>query len=141
MTRSDIIRCIADFLIEEDSPVPVLREVGTDDADIFPHTLVRAGTSQNLAPGQAILWDLNALVGVFHDAEASTADAAEEAAESVFKLLEDAAALTAFAAARGILISGFHHVTTEAALEGMTWRHIAGFQVIAAPDSDFVPAD
>jgi hypothetical protein len=135
MTRSAVIRALSDYLVLKQSPVPVLREVDEEDAGAFPYAMVRAGTAEGMGGDQAVLWEINALVGVFHDAEVTTTEAAEEQAEAVFALLADAADFASFAAGSSVVISGMHYITTEAVLEGMTWRHIAGFTIIAAPAS------
>jgi hypothetical protein len=133
MTRSTVIRALADFLAANNSPIPVLREVDNEDAGAFPYVLVRAGTAEDMGGEQAILWEITAMVGAFHDAEATTDEVAEAQAEQVFALLDDPDAFASFAAPLKLAISSLNHISTEAQLDGMTWRHIAAFQIIAAP--------
>lgn len=134
MIRTDVIRRIQSYLdTEYDGPITILAE--EDDRDITPPcAVVRIGQSEDLGANQAILWQFNVVVAVFHDADDTVIETAESQAEALFDELCDNSAVTSYLAAGGFLVSVWRPMTIEAGREGTNWMHVQGFDLIIAPD-------
>ncbi|MES2995908.1 MAG: hypothetical protein V4733_03770 [Verrucomicrobiota bacterium] len=132
MLRSDAIRAIQEFLIAEyNGPITILSQ--EDDAEkIPPYAIVRAGSAENSGMNQYDIWDINILVAVFHDADATTVETAEEQAAQLFDLLADPAQVAAYLSPK-IVASWWEPLTVEASIMETHWSHVAGFRLVAAP--------
>lgn len=130
--RSDAIRAVVDYLAANYSG-PVSISSAEDDGDLSPpYAVVRVGTAENIGGGQANIWDMTIMVGVFHDSDATASAAAEAQAQAVFDELADPDAF-ATGVADALVVSWWDPVTTEAAIEETRWQHVAGFRLIASP--------
>jgi hypothetical protein len=132
MIRSTLTKRISDYLASVyDGPVAILTE--TDDGETQPpYAVIRCGSAESLYPGQAEVWDINILVGVFHDADLTTAPNAEAGAAAVFLCLEDAESLQAFCS-DVLAFSAWERMTTEMSIAETNWQHVAGFRAIVSP--------
>ncbi len=142
MTRATVITAVRDYLdAAYTGPVTILKETARGEMSP-PYAIVRVGSGEQLYPGTAEIWDLNILVGVFHDADTTTAAAAEAtaaaaeaAAAAVFAALDDPDPLyTASAAA--LVWSAFERNGTEASIVENRWQHVAVFRGVVAPVED-----
>lgn len=135
MTRATVITAVRDYLdAAYTGPVTILKETASGEMSP-PYAIVRVGSGEQLYPGTAEIWDLNILVGVFHDADTTTAAAAETAAAAVFAALDDPDPLyTASAAA--LVWSAFERNGTEASIVENRWQHVAVFRGVVAPVED-----
>lgn len=133
MLRSDCLHAIQGYLQANYSgPVIILRQ--EDDAELEPpYAIVRIGSAEDIGMGQVDIWDFNVIVAVFHDADASTIEAAEAAAAEVFASLQDPAAIITYLAAQNIVASAWVALTSEAGRDETRWQHFAGFRLIASP--------
>lgn len=135
MTRSTVISAVTAYLADNYSgPVAIHPEVDTESMDP-PYLVVRVGSAEQLYPGQAEIWDMNILIGVFHDSDATSAADAEAQAGEVFALFDDPDALFAHSAA-SLAWSALERATVEAAIVETRWQHVAGFRAIVAPAED-----
>lgn len=132
MTRAAVISAITAYLTESYAgPVAVHPEVSAEAMEP-PYLVVRVGSAEQLYPGQAEIWDMNILIGVFHDADATTAAAAESQAGDVFSMFDDPDGLFTDSAAT-LAWSALERSTTEASIVETRWQHIAAFRGIVAP--------
>lgn len=135
MTRAAVISALRAYLAAAYSgPVALHPESSVEDMDP-PYAVIRIGSGEQLYPGQAEIWDMNILLGVFHDADTTTAGAAEAQAGEVFALLEDPAALFA-ASADTLAWSALERSATEASIVETRWQHVAAFRGIVAPAAE-----
>jgi hypothetical protein len=135
MTRATVISAVRDYLISAYSgPVTILPETSGEEL-VPPYALIRVGSGENLYPGVAEVWDMNLLIGVFHDADTTTAETAEAQAGDLFALLDDPAPLFA-ASAASLAWSAFERLQTDASIQETRWQHIAGFRTIVAPAAE-----
>lgn len=132
MIRATVISAITDFLLDQyTGTVAIMPETG-DDPMVPPYAVVRVGSGEQLYPGDAEIWDLNVLIGVFHDADDTDAATAESQAAGVFNTLADPDSL--FTASSATLAwSAFDRVSTDASIVENRWQHVAGFRAIVAP--------
>ena len=132
MIRATVLAAIQDYLeATYTGPVTLLKETSTE-AMVPPYAVIRIGSGEQLYPGVAEIWDLNILVGVFHDADVTTATAAETAAAAVFAALDDPNPLEAASSAT-LAWSNFERTGTEASIVENRWQHVAVFSAIVAP--------
>lgn len=133
MIRSDVIRRIQSYLqTQYDGDITILSE--EDDGDITPPcAVVRIGTSEDLGLNQAIVWDFNVIVAVFHDADDTTIETAETDAGLLFDELSDFDAVKTYLDAGGFLASVWHPQTIEAGREDTKWTHFQSYRLIVAP--------
>lgn len=135
MTRATVIAAVRDFLTASyHGPVAIHPETSTEAMEP-PYAVIRIGSGEQLYPGIAEIWDMNILIGVFHDAEATTAEDAEAQAAEVFAMFEDPAGLEASSAGE-LVWSALEYQTTEAAIVENRWQHVAGFRGIVAPAAE-----
>lgn len=136
MIRSDIIRRLQSYLqIQYDGNITILAE--EDDGDLTPPcAVVRIGSSQDLGENQAILWEFNVVVAVFHDADDTTIETAEQDSGELFDVLDDADAVKTYVDAGGFLTSAWLPMTIEATREETKWAHFQSFRMIVAPDTN-----
>ena len=132
MTRAIVLAAVRNFLAATyRGPVTIATE--TDAGTLYPpYAVIRIGTGEQLYPGQAEIWDLNILVGVFHDADTTTATTAEAQASEVFAALSDPEALIA-GCSNDLAWSAWERHGSEASLADTNWQHVAGFRAIVAP--------
>lgn len=132
MIRATVLSAIQDFLSSEYSgPVTILKETANGEM-APPYAVARIGSGEQMYPGVAEIWDLNILVGVFHDADATTPADAESAAAEVFATLDDPSPLYTSSSAT-LTWSNFERVGTEASITENRWQHVAVFRAIVAP--------
>lgn len=132
MTRSLVIAAIRDFIAATyEGPVAILAET-SDTVFSPPYAIVRIGSGDQMYPGQAEIWDLNILVGVFHDSDTTTAEDAETAAAAVFASLDDPDPLYTATSAT-LAWSAFERHGTEASIAETRWQHVAVYRGIVAP--------
>lgn len=97
-----------------------------------PYAVLRVGTGEQLYPGQVEIWDINLLIGVFHDADTTTPATAETQSAALFAMLDNPVPL--FAASSPTLAwSALERHSTEASIIETRWQHVAGFRAIVAP--------
>lgn len=134
MIRSDLIRRIQSYLqTQYTGDIVILGE--EDDGDITPPcAVVRIGTSEDMGLNQAIVWDFNVIVAVFHDADDTTIETAETDAAELFDELADFDAVKTYLDAGGFLTSAWHPQMIEAGREETKWTHFQTYRLIAAPD-------
>lgn len=133
MLRTRLIRALQAYL-RNTYVGPVAIHAEQDDAEVEPpFAIVRATSAEDMGAGQAELWDINIVVAVMHDADATTIETAEtQAAELLATLREPAPVIEALAEAN-IVASCFESLTIEAGNDGMHWQNFAGFRVVASP--------
>lgn len=132
MIRATVIKRISDFLAATyRGPVTILTETSTAEM-LPPYAVVRVGSAEELFPGQAEIWDMNILVGVFHDADSTTAATAEAQAAAVFAALGDGADMMVFSDDE-LAYSAWERNASEASINETNWQHVAGFRAIVAP--------
>ncbi len=135
MIRATVITALRSYLAANYAgAVTILKE--TSVADMAPpYAVIRIGSGEQLYPGVAEIWDLNILIGVFHDADATTAADAEAGAAAVFATLDDPDPLYTASAAT-LAWSNFERTGTEASIVETRWQHVAVFSAIVAPALD-----
>jgi hypothetical protein len=131
MIRTKLTRRVSEFLSDRyNGPIQILFESG--DADLNPpYCVVRVGSAENLYPGQADIWEINALIGVFQDSDTTSATTAEVLAAELFAVMDDGEALMAFCDDE-LAFSAWERLTTEAAIDETKWQHVAGFRAIVS---------
>lgn len=135
MLRSDCIKAIA-ALLRANYHGPVAIHTQEDDAEISPpYAVVRIGASEDLGHGQVDVWQFNVLVGVFHDADATSVTTAESQAAEVFAELSDPEVVLADIGT-SVVGSAWEAVAQEASLNGSNWQHVAAWTLIASPLAD-----
>jgi hypothetical protein len=132
MIRATVITALRSYLAANYAgPVTILKETSTADL-VPPYAVIRVGSGEQLYPGVAEIWDLNILVGVFQDADTTTAADAEAAAAAVFAALDDPTPI--YSASDATLVwSNFERTGTEASIVENRWQHVAVFNAIVAP--------
>lgn len=135
MTRSTVIAAVTAYLAEAYSGPVAIHPEGDTEALAPPYLVVRVGSAEQLYPGQAEIWDMNILIGVFHDSDTTNAADAEAQAGEVFALFDDPDPLFAHSA-ETLAWSALDRATTEAAIVETRWQHVAGFRAIVAPAED-----
>jgi len=132
MTRSLVLSAISDFLAATyTGPVTIHTETA-DEILRPPYAVVRVGSAEAIAPGQVEIWDMNVLVAVFHDADATTAETAETQAAEVFAALADPDHLIA-STSQKLVWSAWERNGSEASIAENRWQHVAAFRAIVAP--------
>ena len=132
MTRATVIAALRAYLSATyTGPIAILPEVA---AEVItpPYAVIRIGSADQLYPGQAEIWDMNILIGVFHDADVTTPANAEAQAGALFAVLDDPAGLFTHSAAT-LAWSVLERSTVEASIVENRWQHVAGFRGIVAP--------
>lgn len=132
MTRATLIAAITAYL--EDAytgPVAIHPQVSTETL-APPYMIIEVEDGEELYPGQVEIWSLPLKIGVAHDADATTAAAAEQQAAAIFALLEDPAPLFASSSAT-IVWSALERQSISARVEETRWFHIASYTAIVAP--------
>lgn len=132
MTRATVIAAIRAYLTAAyEGPVAMHPETSTEAMEP-PYAVIRIGSGEQMYPGQAEIWDMNILIGVFHDADTTTAEVAEAQAGAVFAMFDDPDGL--FTSSAGTLVwSALERHVTEASIVETRWQHVAGFRGIVAP--------
>ena len=132
MTRATVIRAIRDFLASHyTGPVAIHPETSVE-AMAPPYAVIRIGSADQLYPGQAEIWDMNILIGVFHDADSTTAANAESQAGSLFAMFDDPSGLFASSVV-SLAWSALERFGTEASIIETRWQHVAAFRAIVSP--------
>ena len=132
MTRSKVTRSIQQFLTDRyNGPIAIVTETDSETMEP-PYAVVRIGSGDQMFPGDAEIWELNVLVGVFHDADTTTAETAEAQASELFRVLDDDAEMEA-ACSDDLAWSAWERTATEAAIVETRWQHVAGYHAIVAP--------
>jgi len=133
MIRSNIIRRLQSFLqTQYDGEITILAE--EDDGDLTPPcAVVRIGSSQDLGANQALVWDFNVVVAVFHDADDTTIETAETDASELFDVLADFNEVASYIDSGGYQTSVWHPNLIEAGREDTKWTHMQTYRLIAAP--------
>jgi hypothetical protein len=133
MLRSTVQRKLQAYLSETyQGEIAILS--GEDDGEPQPpYALVRIGSAENIGEYQMEIWEFSVLVGVFHDADATSSEEAEEAAAEIFELLQDAE-IVAAAMEPEVVTSWWEPVTVETSINNTNWQHVAGFRLVAAPE-------
>lgn len=140
MIRATVIAAITAYIADTyTGPVAIHPETCVEAMDP-PYAVFRVGSGDQLFPGDAEVWELNVLIGVFHDADATTAEDAESNAAELFDVIGDPSGL--FSASSATLAwSALERVTTDASIVEQRWQHIAGFRAIVAPALVVTPPD
>lgn len=133
MIRSNIIRRLQSYLqTQYDGEITILAE--EDDGDLTPPcAIVRIGSSEDMGANQAIVWDFNVIVAVFHDADETTIETAETDAAELFDELADYDEVSSYLEAGGYQVSAWHPQTIEAGREETKWTHFQTYRLIAGP--------
>ena len=133
MTRSNVIRRLQSYLnTAYNGPITILAE--EDDGDLTPPcAVVRVGQAEDLGANQAVVWEMNVMVAVFHDADDDPIETAEAQAEALFAELRDIDEVVQYLATGGFLVSVWRPLMMEAGREETKWMHVQGFQLIIAP--------
>lgn len=133
MTRSNIIRRLQSYLnTAYNGPITILAE--EDEGDLTPPcAVIRIGQTEDMGANQAIVYDMQVMVAVFHDADDDSISTAESQASALFDELSDIEAVTTYLAAGGFLVSVWRPLMMEAGREETRWMHVHGYQLIAAP--------
>lgn len=133
MTRSNIIRRLQSYLnTAYNGPITILAE--EDEGDLTPPcAVIRIGQTEDMGANQAIVYDMQVMVAVFHDADDDSISTAESQASALFDELSDIEAVTNYLAAGGFLVSVWRPLMMEAGREETRWMHVHGYQLIAAP--------
>ena len=133
MIRSDIIRRLQSYLqTQYNGSITILAE--EDDGDLTPPcAIVRIGSSEDMGMNQAYVWDMNVIVAVFHDADYTTIETAEEDAAELFDELADFDAVRTYLDAGNLVTSVWHPQMIEAGREDTKWTHFQTYRLIAGP--------
>lgn len=135
MTRATVIAAVRAYLAAEyEGPVAIHPETSTENMEP-PYAVIRIGSGEQLYPGQAEIWDMNILIGVFHDSDVTTAELAESQAGEVFAMFDDPSGLYTSSAAT-LAWSVLERAATEASIVENRWQHVAVFRGIVAPAED-----
>lgn len=135
MTRATVIAAVREYLTAAyRGPVAILPATSAE-AMTPPYAVIRIGSGEQLYPGQAEIWDMSILIGVFHDADATTADFAEAQAGEVFAMFDDPSGLFS-SSAETLAWSALERVGTDASIVENRWQHVAAFRGIVAPAAD-----
>jgi len=133
MLRSQVIAAIITYLQSAYEGDVVILPQENDTQITPPCAVVRIGSAEDMGMAQFDLWDMNVLVGVFHDADATTISAAETAAAAVFATLADTEAVLESLAGSDLLPSAWVSLTQEASATDNGWQHVAAYRLIVAP--------
>jgi len=133
MIRTDIIRRLQSYLqTQYDGNITILAE--EDDGDLTPPcAVVRVVTAEDLGANQALVWDFNVIVAVFHDADDVTIETAETDAAELFDELADFDAVRTYLDAGNLVTSVWHPQMIEAGREDTKWTHFQTYRLIAGP--------
>lgn len=132
MVRATVMKDVAAFLADRyEGPVTILRETSTEEMSP-PYAVVRVASAENMYPGQAEIWDMTVLVGVFHDAESTTPEVAEEQAAAVFAVLDDDGGLMACFDDH-LAFSMWERTASEVSIVESNWQHVAAFHTMVSP--------
>jgi len=133
MIRSDIIRRLQSYLqTQYNGNITILAE--EDDGDLTPPcAIVRIGSSEDMGMNQAYVWDMNVIVAVFHDADYTTIETAEEDAAELFDELADFDSVKAYLNSGDFIASAWLPQLIEAGREDTKWTHFQTYRLIAAP--------
>lgn len=135
MTRATVIAAVREYLTAAYvGPVAIHPETSVE-AMTPPYAVIRVGSGEQLYPGQAEIWDMSILIGVFHDADATTAGDAEAQAGEVFAMFDDPAGLFS-SSTETLAWSALERVGTDASIVENRWQHVAAFRGIVAPAAD-----
>jgi hypothetical protein len=136
MTRALVIAAVRDFLAATFPEGPVAIHPETSSEEMHPpYAVVRIGSGEQMFGPQAEIWDMNILIGVFHDADSTTAEDAEAQAGEVFAALDDPDPLYT-ASSASLVWSALERAGTEASIVENRWQHVAVFRGIVAPVED-----
>lgn len=135
MIRATVIAGVRAYLASAyEGPIAIHPETSVETM-APPYAVVRVGTAEQLYPEQAEVWDMNILIGVFHDADVTTPDQAEANAAELFAIFADPASL--FDATEETLVwSALERLGTDASIVESRWQHVAAFRGIVAPAAD-----
>jgi len=135
MIRATVIAGVRAYLAATyQGPIAIHPETSVETIDP-PYAVVRVGSGEQLYPEQAEIWDLNILIGVFHDADVTTPEQAEANAAELFALFRDPAGL--FDSTEQTLVwSALERNGTDASIVETRWQHVAAFRGIVAPVAD-----
>lgn len=135
MTRSKVIAAVRAYLTAHyTGPIAIHPETSAEEISP-PYAVVRVGSAEYLYDRQAEILDINLLIGVFHDADTTTAETAEAQAAELFAMLDDADRL--FSESSETLVwSALERIGSEASISETRWQHIAAFRGIVAPAAD-----
>lgn len=132
MTRSKVTRAIAQYLTDRyNGPIYIATETESDEIPP-PYAVVRIGAGEQMFPGDAEIWNLNVLIGVFHDADTTSPERAEAQALELFRVLDDEDE-TITACSDDLAWSAWQRIATEATINETRWQHVAGYHAIVAP--------
>jgi hypothetical protein len=132
MIRATVVSELCSYLADNYTGPVAIHPESSEEEMAPPYAVVRIGSGEQMFPGDAEVWDLNVLIGVFHDADTTTAETAESQAAEFFATLADPAGL--FTASTATLAwSTLDRITTDASIVETRWQHIAGFHSIVAP--------
>lgn len=140
MIRATIISAVTSYLADAYTGPVAIHPEASEESMAPPYAVVRVGSGEQLYPGDAEIWDINLLIGVFHDSDETTAATAESQAAAVFDMLNDPAGLIADSTAT-LVWSALERHSTEASIDEHRWQHIAGFRAIVAPAIPAPPGD
>lgn len=136
MLRTRLIRALQSYL-SANYTGPITIHAEEDDAEVAPpFAIVRVTSAEDMGAAQADIWDINVVVAVMHDADATTIETAESQAAGAFAALQEPTPVITSLAASGIVASCFQTLTSEAGNDGMHWQHFHGYRVIASPAAE-----
>ncbi len=133
MIRTDVLNRIQSYLqTAYDGPITILTE--EDDGDLTPPcAIARVTSSEDMGANQAYVWEMEVVVGCFHDADDDTIETAEQQAEDLFAELLDVQAVTTYLNAGNLLVSAWRPLSIEANRDDTKWQHFQTFYLIVAP--------
>lgn len=133
MLRTNAIAGLKEYLAGNYAgPVTILKQEGLGDLTP-PYAMIRIGSAEDIGNGDWDIWEMNVIVAVFHDADATTIATAEAQATAVFAVLADEDDIISSLAATSVIVSAWRSETVEAGREETRWAHMAGFKLVAAP--------
>lgn len=131
MIRGKLIKIVEDFLqANYTGPVAITTET-SEDLLSPPYAVVRVASGEVMFPGQAEVWDLSVMVGVFHDADMTSAASAEANAAALFAVLDDPSPL--FTQSSAVAWSAWERTGTDASISDNSWQHVGVWRAIVAP--------
>lgn len=133
MLRSRIAEAIASHISARyEGPIFVVQE-DTETALTPPCAVVRIGSSEDLGMDQMEVYDVTVLVGIFHDYQLTTANAAADGAAAITATLDDADEIAATLAQHGLISSSWQPTGMQNEIGDNGWQHVALFRLIVSP--------
>jgi hypothetical protein len=136
MIRSRIAKAItAHIAANYEGPIQITQE-DTSEALVPPCAVVRIGSSEDMGMGQMEIYDVTVLVGIFHDYQLTSADAAATGAEAICTTLDDPDTVAATLLENDLIVSSWQPTGMQTEIGENGWQHVASFHLIVSPAAE-----